>query len=1320
VKLRWALRFVLFVAGLVGAITLVLRTEWAGQELCRRGVALARGLSGQRVTVDHCAIDPVAARVEIRGLRVGPEAGPPLFAARRVMAELAPLQAFGARLVLSRLEVDSPEATVDASPGDEPSTPAEPGCLSMARHVRVNDLVIREGRADVTLGGGRLISARDVRLEGTRRGNVYALGLDVGGGGYEDPRLHVPLESLSAHVRLDVVKELAHVDGLSLSAAGSGLSVSGLVRELCRPRPDLTVALRTQLGGLAALLPGGPDLRGEAALDVRITGDAAHPQASGRLRLTGFGINDMDPGDMTLPFRASASQVDLEGVEWPIEKGMARVTAHLKLDERLHLSVDASTEDLEFQRLMARLPVKGTPVMMQVTSRHHLEGTLLGGFLLEGHSEVDIADFRVRTRPWYDPSGEVVVGTPRARVETAVRIDAVGVHLPDARIRIGGDRAVIEAQALLAFREARGMSIRATVPELDLELAGNHVANVPVGGVANIEAVIEGPYSHPVIEGDVRLSRGTLFAADLGEVHAHVFSDPSLEVLDFQKVGGRRGETDYEGAVKLLLQRTSQIEARLEVKRGGRLSDVFQATSGLLPPLAWLAGAVDGRVVTATAHLEGPLLHASGGATLGAADAHFLERPFDLLNVDVRLENMQRLVFERTEAIRSGGRLLASGEIDLRQAPAGIAATLDAEGLPVRDLLGEFGTFADLGGQVAAHGTLGGTTEALQVRGNLEGSALSVHGIALPEARLTLVPGDGTVEVSGPVCGAGDLTATVHLAAGLPYEAGFALAAQDVSRYLPPRYRVGGDVRGRLGSRGTLADITASSGTVFLDRLALSLGDDYRVASQGEVRGSFDGGSFAVQQLRLSGENTSLQIAGERSRQGLLDLQAEGTFDARLLDTLVPQIDGATGQVEIKAAITGTGSAPVLVGSAEVRRAGFHVKPLPITVRGLGAQLAFSQNQVIVEDATMTTNGGTMRVRGTVALRDWAPTTLDLSAEGRRVSWQKPAEWPAILSGNLQLGGSWPASLVLTGRLNVDRLRYTKDVELERAALDFSRRVQLLTAGDEAEWIRLNVDLVGGQDMRVDNNLVRARLQFVAPPGASAGSLQLVGSNTRIGLLGSVEILESVAFFRGNEYRIQHGLVSFDERDQIDPQFDITAETAVRDYRVNVHALGRLGDGSGKLPYTLTLSSDPALAQADIVTLLTFGFTSVDLDRGGNAAAGAGVAAEALLAVSGLEEHVRRFLPEGKLIQDPDISLTSQYSRSTGQLEPMAVFEARLITDKLRLKAAAPIASVRGRSAAAEYRFSDSLSTRLIWEDQETVSTAGDLGLDLKLRWEWE
>jgi translocation and assembly module TamB len=190
-------------------------------------------------------------------------------------------------------------------------------------------------------------------------------------------------------------------------------------------------------------------------------------------------------------------------------------------------------------------------------------------------------------------------------------------------------------------------------------------------------------------------------------------------------------------------------------------------------------------------------------------------------------------------------------------------------------------------------------------------------------------------------------------------------------------------------------------------------------------------------------------------------------------------------------------------------------------------------------------------------------------------------------------------------------------------------------------------------------------------------------------------------------------------RDRIDTEVDFTVETDVREYRVVVHGYGRLLAENGT-DFQLQLASDPPLPRADVLTVGTFGITSRDPNAGANAAAGAGVAAEALWKVSGLDAQVRRWLPDSELFRDPTLNVTSQYSEITGQLEPTASFETKFLDERLRLKASTPFSTPKGRRASAEYRVDEHLSGQILWENEETGYSAGDLGVDLKLRWEWE
>lgn len=1320
-KRRLALRFLLFIGATALAVVMVLRTPWAGNELCTSAANVLGRLLGQEVVLERCQVEPLSSRVRIEGIRLGD--GPePLFTARGMVIDFTPLS-LGGLVSVERIQLDDPFVHLHLQ-GDGDEKEAEPSdgrCLAILDKVKIGRIDVRNGGSFLTLPDGSMIEARGLDVEVQRAPRRYGAEIHLGGAVYSKGDLRIPVDGLDARVELEPAREHLIVDGFEVRGPGIRLSSAGAIATLCDPSFDLRSRIEVGLEPLLSLLaPSLEEVGGTAEIEVDLLGRPQSLEANVAIDAKKLALDGYAVGDLSARLHYGGGTLELETLEWPIGDGLATVRGEVRLEGDWPVRVDVKTERLEFHRLLTHLSIQNTPVRMAVDSEHRLEGHLLGGVLLEGESSLTLRHFDVRNVPWHREKGTVIVEIPGvATLDTRVRLTSSDIFLDDARAGFGNG-TLLFFHSRLGFSTDGGMDIRVRSPHFDLAHVRSHVAGIPLAGKGEMAAVVTGPYPDPMIVGDIDLEQTGLYSARMGRIRSHVKSRPSEGTLDFEEVQGEKGTTAYDAEVRLVLGGDPHLDGRVSFREGGHLTDVFAATRDLVAPLAWLEDNVSGTITSATAVVRGPLPDIEGEAVIEARGTRLLDRPFDTLSAQIRLPDIGRLVFDRVEAERGGGVASAQGLILM---PRGREPVFDvavsADSLPLGDLLGSFGEWAGLKGGVSARGAIVGPLDRIDIHGEVYADHVSAAGVPLEPSWLSLETQGDEVVLRGPVAGAGILSGAVGLRQGIPFDAALAIDVEDISRFLPPDFVVGGAVRGSASARGLLSSITEARGEIALGRLALSLAG-YGIQSEAPVRISYDGPSFVLEPLRLTGENTSISFSGEKHQEGKLDLQARGVFDARILDTLLPQIEHSTGQVEIQAAVTGQADKPILVGAASISRGAFRVKALPIAVQRLNGRMTFSQNQVLVEEASLLLNQGRSQIRGTVSLKDWAPDVFDLILTGERIHWRKPADWPATVSGRVQLGGHWPASLLLHGELEVDRLRYSRDLDLEKAILDFRQRVTEPPAPDDVERIRLDLDLIGGNDMRIENNLMRARLAFVAPPGGARGRLKLVGTNVRLGLLGAVEVLEGRAFFRGNEYRISHGAVDFNKRTRIDPEFDVTLDTSIREYRVWVHAFGKLDDGKGGMGYQLELSSEPMLAQADVITLLTFGITSKDLDRGGNAATGAGMAAEALLTVSGLDEHVKRWLPESQLLMAPEFSVTSFYSEATGQVEPMATFEARLLTDQLRLQAAAPFSTSRGRRASAVYRMNQTVSTQLLWENEETGYSAGDLGLDVKLRWEWE
>jgi translocation and assembly module TamB len=299
--------------------------------------------------------------------------------------------------------------------------------------------------------------------------------------------------------------------------------------------------------------------------------------------------------------------------------------------------------------------------------------------------------------------------------------------------------------------------------------------------------------------------------------------------------------------------------------------------------------------------------------------------------------------------------------------------------------------------------------------------------------------------------------------------------------------------------------------------------------------------------------------------------------------------------------------------------------------------------------------------------------------------------------------------MTLAGTLRVVTARYTEPFDLDKRMLQVGGTPAAPPrAYDPAgEWLRFDIRFLVDGDARVDNDLVR---------GQARGELQLTGTLASIGMTGSMAFLPGArGFYRSNEFVLSRAVVDFTDKNRLRMVLDVTGEAALKDYRVFLHVYGDFDD------LKLQLTSTPALSQQDIITLLSLGYTSRDVSLGSNLGVAAGTAAaQALFAVSGLDQQLRRFVPQGGVLQDVSVRLTSAYSKTSLTVEPRLEFETKAMEGKLRVRYQAPLSNqTRGQKAQVEYRLGDRASVQLQWDNDNTDVTGGDLGADFKLRWEW-
>jgi translocation and assembly module TamB len=323
----------------------------------------------------------------------------------------------------------------------------------------------------------------------------------------------------------------------------------------------------------------------------------------------------------------------------------------------------------------------------------------------------------------------------------------------------------------------------------------------------------------------------------------------------------------------------------------------------------------------------------------------------------------------------------------------------------------------------------------------------------------------------------------------------------------------------------------------------------------------------------------------------------------------------------------------------------------------------------------------------------------------------------------------------VTGDVSIGSFAYTRPISLttDLGALGTrAKRTEVNTYDPSLDLVTFDVHVRAKSPLVIKNNLAEVQLAI------DSGTLEVTGTNQRIGLRGSLKALPGGRFhFQSNEFEVRQGLIRFEDPTRVAPNVDVTAITEYRRYtdtsagaaagagsggttgasvgggsvwRITMHAFGDADN------LRVDMTSEPSLSQEDIVLLLAVGMTRAELDQLQASSIGASIALNYLGAASGADRAVKQALP----IID-DFRFGSAYSTVTGKTEPQLTVGKRLTND-LRASVTAGLSEDRELRSNIEWRLNNRLSVQGTYDNINDVSSSavGNLGVDLRWRLEFE
>jgi len=747
---------------------------------------------------------------------------------------------------------------------------------------------------------------------------------------------------------------------------------------------------------------------------------------------------------------------------------------------------------------------------------------------------------------------------------------------------------------------ALAASFAGAVSKVEAErLTGRPDLSGALSGTVDVQGTIAAlgePFSLDAVSarGTVTLDPSAIGPLTFDRAHVEASLSGGLaEVAMFEAVGPRLNATAV-GSVALSETGTSNLKYNVSLTR---LADIGPLIGRELDGRVLVDGAVTGNRdrlgLTGTAVFSGlAVAEAFDALTLNAAfDAQVPNLDVGALTASVKAESTlftvggrtipqleatvdfadQRYRFEAT-ANETGRTITAAG--DVAASEGGREVTVNRLSLVTGPATW---TLADAGPVQVRYDPAGLVTLPRAITLINNGQELSAEGsLALTEA----TTGSMDVTVSGV-----DLT-----------ELGALLL---VDRQLAGTLKGDARITGKPSTRSVVGNIKVLSGIV----------DGYAFQSFDTLL-NYRGEEARVDAVLIQSPGSMLEATGTvpfaldrgvlTDRPLTFDVTSAG-IDLAVLEAANTGLVDAAGQLVLDLHVTGTGTAPVGHGTIKVTEGAFTVAATGVRYTDAAIDATLQGDEVEVTRLLVRDDGGdALEGSGRLGLENRALRDIDFEARGNDFTVLDNEFGRVSVDATLKLAGTIAAPRV-TGDVRLNSGRLEVDQILDRFGSTPYELVSEPPAaggapGEASAPLALNLRvqvpdnlILRGRDLRAGGSVALGDINLTA-----GGDFTLVREGTGGPILvGTISTVRGTYDFQGRRFQVlRDGQITFRGERPIDPALEVNAEREISGIVAHVNVGGTM-----RAP-ELTLSSQPPLDQADILSLIVFNQPANRLTQG--------------------------------------------------------------------------------------------------------------------------
>jgi len=1061
-------------------------------------------------------------------------------------------------------------------------------------------------------------------------------------------------------------------------------------------------------GSTADLAPGPIKLADGRLEDLKLAKPVFVVEPSGRYRASadlsigGGVLGQMRMGQAKAAVVASSSQIQLNDFSADLFSGGVRGNATIALTSSTASRVVASFEGLDVAVPITMLAGAAVPLAGKAAGKVNLSFPGTNFKKASGNIDTHLTAESGAQGDRTPISGEVVLSASSGLFQ----IERLELQTPASHLKAGGQFSFdgnsdlqIDLNSSDAAELQRVVISSGALPDLEDQI---NQYGLELRGAFAFNGTVRGKLSSPDFDGQVSLGSLVINGTDLGALSASLLATQT----EFRIADGKLSEQDG-GGIQFSLnaprvgENSISVDATLDRANAAMLLAVLPLDKDTRERLGDTHSDISGHVA-----ITGLPRAMKGSADLNFGAGKLAGEPFESLTARARF-NGSKVNLESLDGRFAAGHLTASGSFD----DATKLVDLQANGQAV-----QLGRLAALSGKpslqnlngtadITAHIT-GNYTEkdfsSFKITFDAQGRDVSFNG--QPLGTLTLVGRTENKQLNvtfttGIFGQAQTVNARVDLSNDqLPATIDATFNGADLTKVLAialpnANVKLTGRATGTIKASGNLLDedgyptLEGLRGTADFSELSFRV-EDIALSAVAPFVVRLTANELVFDKAQLTGTGTNITLDGALAvaAGGKQTLSVNGRLNLRVLNGLSPDVFLA-GPADIAVRVSGSFDQPRVNGTASLN--GASVAALVGNdrwqVSNIKSVLRFTADQAQIESFAGTLGGGRVTASGGALLDGLAVSRFLLSVHADNVTAPFPQDFSSTLDGDVEIKGDGNEQLI-SGVVNLIRAEYVKDIELADL---INRRQESIEEGGEIAFVRTarfaDLRVEGRNALVVRNNLADL---------IGSVSLQVNGPIKDPVIAGRITASSGTLTFRNDRYEIKRAFMDLPPRRGADPVVNIEAESEIRGYRVIIDLTGQLSQPQA------AVRSEPALPQADVVSLITTGtLSSGDTSTSALASSGLGTATS-LLTDALINAPAQR--ATSKLFGLSRFEINPVIGGTTGANPGARLTLGKRISKELSVTYSTNVTSDPNQILAVEYRLSDRLSFVAQYEQAST------------------